>query len=444
MKKVWWRRRLKSLGRTARYQAGTVRTKGGGTASAGKSPSGLDGFGKWLDFGQKLFTFGSALIGGLVLLFLLTVGRQQSIVIERFSVAQDMKNAGYDESAIARQLADGVRTMVRQTTSLKDHRAAYSFDSEPLVEIESSSLSAKSIAELVNRLRAKRRYSITGEVTHVEGEKLNLTVRVEDKTQATFSFAEKDLPLAIDHAAEYILAETEPYIYAAHLLTNGREEEALKWIRICITEGQGDNPSWGYNLWGVYFLERNQYAAAVEKFNRALQLDPGYGVARYNLAQARERQGRWAEALKELRAAAALTKSAPALRMAILKAESRVLAHLGQGQEAIKVLLSAIEAAPNDRDALFALAKLYVRQSDYRAALPYIRLASELGGLDLDIDRQYALILDRLGMRSSAIAVYRRVVMADPKDILFRRRLDTLTRGETTDGDADRSDNVGL
>ena len=78
-----------------------------------------------------------------------------------------------------------------------------------------------------------------------------------------------DLPHGIQSAAEYVLSTAEPYIYAAYLLSSGREEEALKQIQFCLSHPPIEDDHWAYNLWGVYFLERQKYDEAIEKFREA-------------------------------------------------------------------------------------------------------------------------------------------------------------------------------
>ncbi|MEC7750655.1 MAG: tetratricopeptide repeat protein [Myxococcota bacterium] len=62
----------------------------------------------------------------------------------------------------------------------------------------------------------------------------------------------------------------------------GEREEAARWYRQSI-KSNGDFPEARNNL-GAYFLERQTYDRALELFTSALQIDPGYLDARYNLA----------------------------------------------------------------------------------------------------------------------------------------------------------------
>ena len=90
------------------------------------------------DLLQKLLTVSSIVIGAIAVGYLITVGQKQTIVIDKFSIAEDIKKTGYDEPGLARQLADEIATMTHDTTSTKDHRAAYSYDHEPLIQINAA------------------------------------------------------------------------------------------------------------------------------------------------------------------------------------------------------------------------------------------------------------------------------------------------------------------
>jgi len=49
-------------------------------AEADKPPSRWETLGKAFEFIQKLFAFGGAVVGGLAVLYLLTIGQKQTIV----------------------------------------------------------------------------------------------------------------------------------------------------------------------------------------------------------------------------------------------------------------------------------------------------------------------------------------------------------------------------
>jgi tetratricopeptide (TPR) repeat protein len=380
--------------------------------------------GKCLETFQKLLAAGGALAGFLAIMYLLTVGQRQRIVVDKFSVAEDIKKAGYDEGAIARELADRIRTMAHETTSLKDQRATYSYDHEPLVEIEESSLTVKSIAEVIDRIREKRRYVVTGEVTHIADHDITMTIRPEDFPAATVTVPIFHLDQAIDKSAEYVLSKIEPYIYAAHLLSVGRQDEALKWIHLCLDNSESKDEKWYINLWGVYLLESNQLDEAIVKFRHATDLAPDFGIAYLNWALALENAGKSDDALAKYRIAAVRRVGAGALA-----GEGRMLTKLGHVGEAIETLTTAVRTAPHERTLRVTLAQAYIANEQFKEALQELQAARDIGEFDCDIEQQYAAVLDSLGFSDQAIAAYRNVVSADPQADLAKARLETLTKG---------------
>ena len=60
---------------------------------------------------------------------------------------------------------------------------------------------------------------------------------------------------------------------------------------VCVGAPEPDNPAyWTYRGINAYVEER--YAQAIDDFRRALELQPDYGYARYDLARALIAEGR--------------------------------------------------------------------------------------------------------------------------------------------------------
>jgi tetratricopeptide (TPR) repeat protein len=265
---------------------------------------------------------------------------------------------------------------------------------------------------------------VTGEVTHIADHDIRMTVRFEDFPAATVTVQIFRLDEAIDKSAEYVLSQIEPYIYAAHLLTVGRQDEALKWIHLCLKNSESKDEKWYYNLWGVYFLERNQFDEAIVKFRRATDLAPDFGIAYLNWAVALENAEKFDDALAMYRTAAAHQVGASALA-----GEGRMLTRLGHLGEGIKTLTTAVRAAPHERTLRVTLAKAYIDNGQFREALQELLVARDIGEFDVDIEQQYAAVLDGLGLTDQAIAAYKNVVTADPRADVAKSRLETLSKG---------------
>ena len=104
----------------------------------------------WFEFLQKFPVVISSIVGAIttaIIVFIFLIGQQQTIVIGKFSIAESLRNAGYDDIAIARQLASRISAIIRTTTTHKNHRSVYSFENEPTLQVDSSSTSLKSFTD---------------------------------------------------------------------------------------------------------------------------------------------------------------------------------------------------------------------------------------------------------------------------------------------------------
>lgn len=113
-----------------------------------------------------------------------------------------------------------------------------------------------------------------------------------------------------------------------------------------IAEGLKANPN-SADLWqgqGFDFYNRGQYAQAIESFNKALEINPGYGLAHLGIGMACKRMNKLDEAIVHLNRA---TRHEPNLARAYYE-KSEVYVMQGQSSAAVAELEKAIEYAPSD------------------------------------------------------------------------------------------------
>ncbi len=382
----------------------------------------------WFEFLQKFPVVISSIVGAIttaIIVFIFLIGQQQTIVIGKFSIAESLRNAGYDDIAIARQLASRISAIIRTTTTHKNHRSVYSFENEPTIQVESSSTSLKSFTDLVDRLRAKRRYIVTGEVMALGGKLLSIKVRIEDSPEIASVKSLREIDLAINEAAEYVVEKAEPYIFAAYLLTRGEEKKSLDMIHFCLSNPPPEDDRWAYNLWGVYFLERGKYNLAIDKFRRAIELDPKFGIAFFNLAVALNSAGKQDESLQAFQKSVAHWPTALSLG-----GEGELLYQLGRYEQSINVLNMATAKDPHDRRLQIDLAYAYYRAGDTISAHSHAELAQDLdfNQFDIDLERRLAVVLDGIGLVEHALNAYKRIAERDPNDKLAKLRVQILTK----------------
>lgn len=84
--------------------------------------------------------------------------------------------------------------------------------------------------------------------------------------------------------------------YGWFLCQTGREEQSLKFFLVAVKNALYATPQKSYAIAGSCALRKNMDRDALDYFERALRLDPGYPPALVNLAQLRYRRGELAEA----------------------------------------------------------------------------------------------------------------------------------------------------
>jgi tetratricopeptide (TPR) repeat protein len=131
------------------------------------------------------------------------------------------------------------------------------------------------------------------------------------------------------------------------LEAQGREDEAMREIDAAIGTGAGNAKV--SNAHGILLLNRSRWAEAVEKFERAVSLDPSFGDARVNLAMALRALGRRDEARAHMREAEEQLDPAGLARLALLHGE------LGDSAQCIELAERAVHAGGPLPDAHLAL-----------------------------------------------------------------------------------------
>lgn len=131
------------------------------------------------------------------------------------------------------------------------------------------------------------------------------------------------------------------------------------------------------NLGALYYRQHDD-RAALEWFNRALELQPNHAVAHNN--------------------------------------RGLVLQRLGRRDEARAAFEQARQLAPQYDDAYTNLASLLFAQGDLSAALECAQRAVELQPLSATAHRNHGVILERLGRVDQALNEFRQAIELDPRD----------------------------
>jgi tetratricopeptide (TPR) repeat protein len=158
-------------------------------------------------------------------------------------------------------------------------------------------------------------------------------------------------------------------------------------------------------------VESDELTRARDALQETLKLDPASGRARYKLGLVYQRQGLYADAIRELTAAIA---SKPLLGLNSLYQTLGALARSQQQYDAAIAAFSArIDLVPNDAGAHHELGQMYFRQGRHIEALAEFTVAVMLNPKHTDSHAALAQVHLRSGNHAEAAAAARRAVSMD-------------------------------
>ncbi|HEY1837022.1 MAG TPA: hypothetical protein VGG36_05145 [Rhizomicrobium sp.] len=199
----------------------------------------------------------------------------KGLVVRPFKTPPDFATKGLDGTVLAQRLLDKLNGLVVESEPVAFHsadaiRGDWGDDSK--VEIPQTGVS---VDEMSRSLRAW-----LGSETHVSGEiwptrdGIAVTVRADRGAGATVTGREADLDKLLDNAAEKILAETQPYRYAAVLVQRGAFAQAIDYLRPIAHGGAQADRAWAYTFWSNTLVFAGDNRASIPLADMAVRLDP--------------------------------------------------------------------------------------------------------------------------------------------------------------------------
>jgi tetratricopeptide (TPR) repeat protein len=240
-----------------------------------------------------------------------SAAHEDGVVIEAFSVPPDLSAQGLTGQAVAAKLQDKLSAMQAATGSARP-AASYSnnWGNDIKVEIPDTSVSIGEVYRyLVDRF---------GHQTHITGEiyrskdGIAVTARAGGDPGATVTGSEADIDTVMQQAAEKIYESTQPYRYAVYLgetqAAHGGLEKSRAIMEGLIESGSPSERVWGHAGLAALVDTADPYLADAEQ-RKALALDPGMGLAWYNLANDDSLFGHDAAAIDDLAKLTALLEA---------------------------------------------------------------------------------------------------------------------------------------
>jgi len=211
------------------------------------------------------------------------------LVVEAFSVPQDMAQAGMTGTVLAGRVLDRFAQLQANTVGTTQGAGSYRRDGaeEVRVEIPETGIS---LGELNRSLRAW-----LGHETHVSGDLVHtakgLALTVRYGSGAGITAQDSDLDKLIETSAEHIYASARPYRYAEYLARHKRYAEAQAIIPALAKQGSAQDRAVAYSTWASLYSFEGDMTRAAQMGREAVRLDPENPVARAWLSAAESNLG---------------------------------------------------------------------------------------------------------------------------------------------------------
>ena len=247
-----------------------------------------------LVFIGALFVFG---IGAAVW----SAAHDDGVVIEAFNVPPDMQARGLTGSVVSSMLLDRLIALQSQIDSARAPSSYASKGDDIKVLIPDTGIS---ISEAYRYLSGW-----LGHQTHISGDVyrsakgITVVVRTSGSPGTSFEGGEDKLNELMEHAAEAVYRQTQPFRYAVHLLNYARNAEADAVLNDLTANGPASEKPWAYAIWMYPALAKGDLATAISRTRRAAALDPNNLLAEANVAQVEGVAGHDEEELRFDRAA---------------------------------------------------------------------------------------------------------------------------------------------
>ena len=315
----------------------------------------------------------------------------RTVIIDPFSVNQEFQDKFYDDKFFADELGNELILIIQKARSVK---SAQRFDTPisdrlPNIEIPSVKVSTKSIIaylrecfpiSFIRSLFGYKTVRINGEVTLINDD-VKISIKITKNTDKNvnpnikvFEGKSVELNSLIKKMSEFIISDTEPYLFASYLYQNKRNEEARAQIQICLQKNIEPDSFFALVLWGLILDDEQKYDQAIEKFNEALKYEKDgkikpEGVVAYNLwGQALLYKGLLDEAVEKLETGIQRDpKYAP-----IYSNYAVALWRKDLKNEAVEYLERAMKLDPNLSEAYYNLGLIIEKDDPERAYSLYL------------------------------------------------------------------------
>ncbi len=217
-------------------------------------------------------------IGGAVLIHDAVTSR--SVVMEPFEIPHALAERGLTGTVVASGILDQLTRLQAATrSSIQRRNLSNAWSKEIKLSVPEAGISIGEISHLL-KARFSDDIHISGDVVRTEVGGLEVTVRGDGVSPQTFTDTGDHLSRLTTEVAEYVYSQSQPALWAAHLMNLGRYQETIAFCQAAFGSASLPERAPLLTYWGIAITKsggaRPQALALLE---RAIALQPDYWYA---------------------------------------------------------------------------------------------------------------------------------------------------------------------
>ena len=245
------------------------------------------------------------LVTGLAAFTLAVFHNIEGVNIDSLGIPAAMTGkTGFTSDIVIKRLADRMHAIEQMAQSRAGARDVMVQDDGGAAAILGDYFELTPLLRVVQTSFGLIPFTFSGEIV-VRGTEMEMILRGQEaggpSSIIRVRAPEGDLTGLIDKAAYEAVRVVDPALLASYqfkkdyLTRDFTKTEDV--IRRGLTQGKEDGHKWLYNLWGITLYQQADRDGAIEKFRKALEIDPGFTSASLNWGVVLARQGRHQEAI---------------------------------------------------------------------------------------------------------------------------------------------------
>jgi tetratricopeptide (TPR) repeat protein len=228
----------------------------------------------------------ATVIGVGAVIMIIDAVRSRSVVIDQFEAPPALGASGINGTVIAAGLLDVLTRIQAATRSSAEHRAmSNAWTNDIAIELPETGISIGQL-ERVLKARFGHDQHVDGDLLQAKGGGLVLTVRGNGILPQSFADSAGELDKLLTQAGEYVYGQSQPGLFVAYLINNGRHDEAITFAHAAYTTADVSERPYILNYWANAIDNKDGPSGlreALPFYWEAVRLKPDYWAAYNNI-----------------------------------------------------------------------------------------------------------------------------------------------------------------